>query len=150
MASFDRTPLAGQAQACGRLTQADGPEGPVAPVVTTGCYHCSKKKTNLTTLLDSCASSLRRAMPVFSVSFKKKKNCACHPCAGAMLQTSVYISRIVHVILAPGHASSRLASKLATFRIAQTPPIRACHPLRSARQISFKLCLASHFALRPC
>ena len=69
-----------QAQACGRLPQAEGPEGPMAPVVTTGCYHCSK---NLTTLLDSCVSSLRRAMPVFSVSFKKT-------------------SRIVLVILAQG------------------------------------------------
>ena len=28
-------PLAGQAQACGRLTKADGPEGPMAPVETT-------------------------------------------------------------------------------------------------------------------
>ena len=26
-------PLAEQAQACGRLTQADGPEGPIAPIV---------------------------------------------------------------------------------------------------------------------
>ena len=36
-------PLAEQAQACGRLTQVDGPEGPIAPVVTTGYYFCSKK-----------------------------------------------------------------------------------------------------------
>ena len=29
-------PLAEQAQACGRLTEAEGPEGPIAPIVTTG------------------------------------------------------------------------------------------------------------------
>ena len=29
-------PLAGQAQACGRPTQVDGPGGPMAPVVATG------------------------------------------------------------------------------------------------------------------
>ena len=29
-------PLAGKAQACGRPTQVDGPEGPMAPVVATG------------------------------------------------------------------------------------------------------------------
>ena len=34
--SFSPHPLAEQAQACGRLTQVDGPEGPIAPVVTTG------------------------------------------------------------------------------------------------------------------
>ena len=37
-------PLAGQAQACGRLTKAEGPEGPMAPAATTG--------KNLATLLD--------------------------------------------------------------------------------------------------
>ena len=31
-------PLAEQAQACGRLTKAEGPEGPMAPIVTTGGY----------------------------------------------------------------------------------------------------------------
>ena len=59
-------PLADQAQACGRLTQVDGPEGPMAPVVTTGSY---KKKT-LTALLELCVSSLRRVMLFFSVSLK--------------------------------------------------------------------------------
>ena len=32
-------PLAQQAQACGRLTQADGPEGPIALVGTIGSTH---------------------------------------------------------------------------------------------------------------
>ena len=62
-------PLAGQAQACGRATQVDGPGGPMAPVVATGWYHCSKKK--LTTFLDSCMSSLRLSMLFFSVSLKR-------------------------------------------------------------------------------
>ena len=35
-------PLAEQAQACGRLTEAEGPEGPVAPIVTTLTrHHCT-------------------------------------------------------------------------------------------------------------
>ena len=63
-------PLAGQAQACGHPTQVDGPGGPMAPVVATGWYHCSKK--NLTTFLDSCTSSLRLSMLFFSVSFKRE------------------------------------------------------------------------------
>ena len=33
--SINRNPLAGQAQACGAPHQADGPEGPMAPVETT-------------------------------------------------------------------------------------------------------------------
>ena len=41
----------------------------MAPVVTTDCYHYSKKK-KLDYTYRSCVSSLRRAMPVFSVSFK--------------------------------------------------------------------------------
>ena len=38
MESYSPHPLAEQAQACGRLTQAEGPEGLVAPVVTTGSF----------------------------------------------------------------------------------------------------------------
>ena len=41
-------PLAGQAQACGRLTQAEGPEDPIAPVGTSG----SHKKDALTNTLE--------------------------------------------------------------------------------------------------
>ena len=37
-------PLVGPAQAFGRLTQAEGPEGPMAPVATTGSY---KKAWNM-------------------------------------------------------------------------------------------------------
>ena len=81
-------PLAEQAQACGRLTLVDGPEGPIAPVVTTGYYFCSKKKKTLTTFLDSCISSLRLSMLFFSV-ISPIKNCTCHPCAGALLILSV-------------------------------------------------------------
>ena len=35
-------PLAEQAQARGRLTKAEGPEGPMAPIVTTGGYNVRK------------------------------------------------------------------------------------------------------------
>ena len=38
MESHNPHPLAEHAQACGRLTQAEGPEGPIAPVVTTGSH----------------------------------------------------------------------------------------------------------------
>ena len=42
MESYSPHPLAEQAQACGRLTQVEGPEVPIAPVVTTG--DATKKK----------------------------------------------------------------------------------------------------------
>ena len=35
MESYSPHPLAEQAQSCGRLTQAEGQEGPIAPVETT-------------------------------------------------------------------------------------------------------------------
>ena len=63
-------PLAGQAQACGHLTQVDGPGArwhlswPLADTTA--------KKKNLTTFLDSCRSSLRLSMLFFSVSFKRE------------------------------------------------------------------------------
>ena len=71
-------PLAEQAQACGRLTQADGPEGPTAPVVTTGS----------TQKLDH----ISRFAPVHAILLcinKKFWNCTCHPCARAGLILSV-------------------------------------------------------------
>ena len=39
-------PLAEQAQACGRLTEAEGPEGPMTPIVTTGGYSVEKSHTS--------------------------------------------------------------------------------------------------------
>ena len=99
MASFNRT-----------RWLDEGPKGPMAPVVATDCYHCSKKKKNLTTLLDSCVSSLlghaslfcivqktprnvlvilARAVLIFSASSKKtrreKTETCVSPCAEAML-----------------------------------------------------------------
>ena len=43
-------PLAEQAQACGRLTQADGPEGPMAPVVTAGVSSVKKTRSHTSSL----------------------------------------------------------------------------------------------------
>ena len=91
-------PLAEQAQACGRLTKAEGPECPIAPIVTTGGY--SWEKTAFLTR-HPCTG----AMLICSVLFngKKTSNCACHPCAGTMPIFSVSQkkkTRIMHVILA--------------------------------------------------
>ena len=46
MESYSPHPPAEKAQTYGRLAQAEGPEGPIAPVVTTGTY--TQKKTRAT------------------------------------------------------------------------------------------------------
>ena len=66
-------PLAEEAQACGRLTKAERPAGPMAPIVTTG-VSSGKKKPFSRIILPL------EAMLICSVSFHGKED-ACHPCA---------------------------------------------------------------------
>ena len=69
-------PLAGQAQACGRLTKGGSAGGPMAPIVTTGVLIVERKKNLLTRHL--CA----RCHVNLSVSFHRRSTiCACHPSA---------------------------------------------------------------------
>ena len=82
-------PLAEQDQACGRLKKAEGPEGPMAPIVTTGAYSVEKIPSHTSSLdLGPCQSALYRSteknlewcvsslMLIFSVAKKKKlKSC---------------------------------------------------------------------------
>ena len=63
MESCSPHPLAGQAQACGRLRQEEGPEGAIAPVVTTGGY----KKKNLEHGRATCQHSV--GVQLFEVSW---------------------------------------------------------------------------------
>ena len=80
-------PLAGQAQACGRPTQVEGPGGrwhlswPLAGTTA---------QKNSTTFLDSCMSSLHLFMLFFSVSFQARNssNYVRHPYAGALLSSA--------------------------------------------------------------
>ena len=42
--SFNRTRWLDKLRPAGASQKAEGPEGPMAPIVTTGCHHDSKKK----------------------------------------------------------------------------------------------------------
>ena len=64
--------------------QAEGPDGPIAPVVTTGYYFCSKK--NLSTLLDSCISSLRLSMQRILAHLAHDRSSVKAPCASSDCQ----------------------------------------------------------------
>ena len=59
-------PLAEQAQACGRLTKAEGPQGPMAPIVTTVWLQCEKTFSQVILAL--------WAMLIFSASIWKNSN----------------------------------------------------------------------------
>ena len=75
-------PLAEQAQACGRLTKAEGLEGPMAPIVTTGGYIWEK-----TAFLARHPCTGGHASLLCIVERKEKpSNCGCLPCVGSMLQ----------------------------------------------------------------
>ena len=83
---FHPHPLAEQAQACGRLTKAEGPEGWTAPIVTFGGYSWGKLHFSRVIL----------AMPISVVQKKKRlhfSNCFRQPCAGTTLIFSVSLSR---------------------------------------------------------
>ena len=95
----------------GRLTQADGPEGPTTPVVTTGsrekldyisrfahiilapvhaillCIVPMKKTSNCDSTKQQSSSRPQWVQPrLFLRSFKKKRpNCACHLCYASAL-----------------------------------------------------------------
>ena len=99
-------PLAGQAQACGRLTKAEGPKGPMAPIVTTG------------------------------VSSVKKNVLTHHPCTGAaMLICSASFHgkepRIVRVILVPGPCLSSPYQKKKNSNHASRPCARTMQILQN-------------------
>ena len=71
-------PLAEQAQAYGRLTKADGPEGPMAPIVTTG--DSSWEKLHFSRVILALGTML-----IFSGSLNGKKNlklCVSSLCGG--------------------------------------------------------------------
>ena len=72
-------PLAEQAQACGRLTKAEGPEGPIAPIVTTGGHSWEK-----TAFLTRHPCTRGHAHLLCIAQRKKNSNSACHPCARAV------------------------------------------------------------------
>ena len=72
-------PLAGQAQARGRLTKGGWARGPDGTYRDHWCSHCTKKKKLLTR--HPCAGGHVN----LSVSFHwRSTNCACHPYARAM------------------------------------------------------------------
>ena len=89
--SVSSHPLAGQAQACGRLTQVDGPEGPTAPVVTTGS---TQKK------LDYISIILAPVHAILLCIKKKSPNCTCHPLRSAA----------VHGVFFAGQDGDRLST----------------------------------------
>ena len=88
--SFIRTRWQKKAQACGRLTKAEGPEGPIAPVVTTGGYSWDRRATFLSRVILAPGS---HANLLCVVQTKKNSNCAYHPCAGTTLNCSASIKK---------------------------------------------------------
>ena len=120
-------PLAEQAQACGRLTKADGPEGPMAPVETTDAatvdQRCSFKHQTRWRHNHS-NSKLCVALRMGQANLLSITNC--HLCAGAMLSSfndSIYSS---HPWIE------------ATRSIFQANSICACHPCASHTSVPFK------------
>ena len=95
---FHSHPLAEQAQACGRLTEAEGPEGQMAPIVTTGGYSVEKTFSHVilalgamhicSVLFNGEEPRIVRVIlvpgPCLSSPYHKKKNSnhASRPCAG--------------------------------------------------------------------
>ena len=89
-------PLAEQAQACGRLTKAEGPEGPMAPIVTTGGY--SVEKTIVTRHpCTGCHANLLRIVPrEKTLELCVSSLCQDHAC---LLRTTKK-SQVMRVVLA--------------------------------------------------
>ena len=111
-------PLAEQALACGRLTKAEGPEGPMAPIVTTGCstektrivrvilvprqclsspYHTKKPQV----MRDVLAQGPRRSFKPVTTFLESCVSSLC-PGHANILRTSDCSSRIVRVIHVQG------------------------------------------------
>ena len=114
--SFNRTRWLDKLRPAGGSQKADGPEGPMAPIVTAG-VSVEGKKTFLT--CHPCAGSHLN----HSVSFHGRSlNCACHPCARAMPVFTVLKKKGAILIFKPILHFSNYA----------------CQPCTGAMQILFK------------
>ena len=131
-------PLAGQAQACGRLTKGGKAGGPDGTYRDHWCFHRRKKKPFSHVIL------VLEAMSICSVSSHgRSTNCACHPCAQAM-QCSPYREQILrrgHAILQP--VTTFLELCVSTLRRGHAAPLRnsicACRPCTRAMQKSLSV-----------
>ena len=77
--SFNRTRWLNKLRPAGASQKADGPEGPMAPIVTTGVSSVGKTFSHIILALGGHANLL------CIVPRKRSSKCARHPCARAML-----------------------------------------------------------------
>ena len=130
--SSNRTRWSDKLRPAGASQKADGPEGPMAPVVTAGVLIVKKTFSHFI----PCAGSHVN----LSVSFHKRStNCACHPSARAM-QFSPYWekkhakfvhqylhSRIIRVILAQ-RATQNFSAQKKKRRVILAQAAAQCDP----------------------
>ena len=121
--SFNRTRWLDKLKPADASQEADGPEGPMAPIVTTGVLFVEKPL--LTRHL--CA----RGHISLSVSFHRRSTiCACHPCARAMHFFTISWSRNFRNAKRPSSCFAVLKKKKTCpiFQPISTLSNFACHP----------------------